>query len=160
MYEKDAGLWHDLGQVKKAAGDEAGAQADFEKARTIEPRFVPPLVQLATLALRRENWQAVVEYGQEAVAINPVDYPETWLYLATARLKLGDSEQAERDARKAIDGSKPVLKAHHILGVALALQNRTDEAIEQLRIYVQRAPKGPETEAVRRQIEALEAERR
>jgi regulator of sirC expression with transglutaminase-like and TPR domain len=65
---------------------------------------------------------------------------------------------SESAARSAIQTSGPehLPKAHHILGLALAKQGRTPEAITELRIYLDRSPNAADTEAVKRQLDSLQ----
>jgi tetratricopeptide (TPR) repeat protein len=160
LYDRDAEAWHELGLLHKERGDDAAARTAFERAHAQDPKFAPPLAQLTALALREQKWDAVVEWGERETRINPVDFPETWLYLATARVKLGDAAGAERDARRAVDGSakKSIPKAHHILGVALAQQKRYTEAIAELGVYLQQAPGAADADMVRQHVKLLESE--
>lgn len=160
LYDRDAEAWHELGLLHKERGDEANARAAFEKAHAMDAKYVPPLVQLSALALRRQDWERVVEFSGKASAINPVDFPEAWLYSATARVKLGDGAGAERDARRAADDAakKGIPKAHHILGVALAQQKRYAEAIAELRAYLAQAPGAADAAMIREHIQLLESE--
>lgn len=157
IHSRDAEAWLELGLIHKQRNDEANARAAFERSREADARFVPALVQLAVLALRREDWPGVVRHAGEAARINPVDFPEAWLYLATAHLKQSDAATAEKDARRAIERSKDSLpKAHHLLGVALAQQGRVPEAIAELRLYLDKAPGAADAATVRAHLKMLE----
>jgi tetratricopeptide (TPR) repeat protein len=160
LYDRDPEAWHELGLLHKERGDDGAARSAFEKAHSQDAKFAPPLAQLTALALREQKWDAVLQWGERETAINPVDFPETWLYLATARVKLGDAAGAERDARHAVEGSakNSMPKAHHILGVALAQQKRYREAIAELRTYLDQAPGAGDVDMVRQHVKLLESE--
>lgn len=158
QYERDPEAWFELGMVHKQTGDAASAVKAFERASAIDEKFVPPLVQLATLALRAQDWDAVAGTARRVTTVNPIDFPEAWLYLATALVKQGDPAGAEIAARKAAAGPKGLAKAHHILGVALAGQRRYTEAIEELRTYLRETPAAPDAGMVREHLKLLEAE--
>src|SRR5262249_49861505 len=54
------------GAAEMARGDEAGARKDFEKAKTIDPKFRPALIALANLD-RKQKHPAEAEAGFRAV---------------------------------------------------------------------------------------------
>jgi cytochrome c-type biogenesis protein CcmH/NrfG len=142
------------------AGRAAEALPALEKASGLDALYVPPLVERSVLAMREERWQDAAALAGKAVGINPADFPEAWLYAATAHLKLGNGVAAERAARAALQhATKTKLpKAHHILGVALAQQQRHAEAIEELRAYLKEAPNAPDAATITQHIKLLESE--
>lgn len=162
VYDRDPEAWYELGLIRKEKGDEPRASEAFSRARSIDAKYLPSASQLQTLALRRQDWGTVTGLGEEIVASNPVDFPETWLYLSMARLKTGDAAGAETAARKALETSekKPLVKAHHLLGVALAQQKRNKEAATELRLYVEKAPNAPDAATVREHLKLVEAQQR
>jgi Flp pilus assembly protein TadD len=146
------------GVVRKQPGGEAGARAALEKVRRLDGRFVLPRVEMAAPALRRQDRAGAVANAAEAARVNPVDHPEVWLHLATARLKNGDAQGAEHDARKALraESKKKIPKAHNTPGGALVQLGRTGEGVEEIRRYLQEAPGAADAAAVRAQLEQRE----
>jgi regulator of sirC expression with transglutaminase-like and TPR domain len=69
-----------------------------------------------------------------------------------------DYPGSESAARSAIQtsGAKDLPKAHHILGLALAKQNKIPEAITEIKIYLAKSPNAPDAPAVKRQLDSLQ----
>jgi len=69
-----------------------------------------------------------------------------------------DYRGSESAARSAIQtsGPKDLPKAHHILGLALAKQNKIPEAIIEIKIYSDKSPNAPDAPVVKRQLDSLQ----
>ncbi|MBE0660131.1 MAG: tetratricopeptide repeat protein [Bryobacteraceae bacterium] len=158
LYDKDVEAVYLTGLVHKETRNDKDALARFQQAVALDPGYAPPRLQLAVYALRAQDWPALSRHASEVISLNPADYPDAWLYLATARLMQADYPGSESAARSAIQtsGPKDLPKAHHILGLALAKQGRTPEAITEIRIYLDRSPNAADTEAVERQLDSLQ----
>lgn len=69
----DAAAWHDLGIVRHALGDVAGARAALERARALRPRDPRPRLALAALAWSQgDRAAAAAEYR----ALAELDLPD------------------------------------------------------------------------------------
>lgn len=159
LYAKDTEAIYLAGMIHKELRQDAQALARFQQAAELDSFYAPPIIQLSVYALRAQDWPLVEKYASAVTALNPADYPEAWLYLATAKLMRGDYSSAELAARNAIDtaGEKGLPKAHHMLGLAQAKQNKLSEAVAQLRMYLEKAPDAPDSAAVKEQIGRLQA---
>jgi tetratricopeptide (TPR) repeat protein len=157
LYDKDAEAIYLMGMVEKEQRKDAEALDHFKKAAGLDGFYMPPRVQLAVYALRTQDWPGVESNAAKVVEINPADYPEAWLYLATARLMQGNNPGSEAAARTAIEtsGQKGLPKAHHILGLALAKQGKTADAIAEIRMYLEKAPNAADAAAVKEQLARL-----
>lgn len=159
LYDKDVEAIYLTGLAQKEMRKDQDAVASFQQAVTLDPGYAPPRVQLAVYSLRAQDWPALERHSSEVISLNPVDYPDAWLYMATARLMLGNYAGSETAARSAIQtsGAKDMPKAHHILGLALAKQNKIPEALTEIRYYLEKAPNAADAATVKRQIATLEA---
>lgn len=158
IYGKDVEAIYLSGLAYKELHKDQEAVSSFQKAVELDPGYAPPRVQLAVFSLRAQDWPALLRHAHEVVTLNPADYPEAWLYLATARLMLGNYPASEAAARSAIQtsGTKDLPKAHHILGLALAKQNKIPEAITEISLYLEKSPNAADAEAVKRQLASLQ----
>ncbi len=90
-------------------------------------------------------------------ATYPEAFPEVRLYLSTAHLSTANFKAAEEEARKVLASKAPVNpKAHHLLGVALAKQDRIPQAIAGFKLFVEKSPNAPEAELVRKHIQMMQ----
>lgn len=158
IYGKDVEAIYLSGLAYKELHKDQDAVSTFQKAVELDPGYAPPRVQLAVFSLRAQDWPTLERHASEVIALNPADYPEAWLYLATARLMLGNYPASEAAARNAIQtsGAKDLPKAHHILGLALAKQNKIPEAIAEIKLYLQKSPNAADADAVKRQLATLQ----
>jgi len=158
LYAKDVEAMYLTGMVQKEQRKDAEAVASFQEAVSLDAGYLPPRVQLAVYSLRSQDWPAVQRYASQVVELNPADYPDAWLYLATAQLMQGSFAPAEAAARSAIQaaGEKGLPKAHHILGLALAKQDKIPEGIKEIRLYLEKAPNAADAAAVKTQLERLQ----
>jgi tetratricopeptide (TPR) repeat protein len=156
IYADDPEAWLGLGIVHRRLGDMAKARAAFEKAIALDRQFVPPLIEMAVLALQGKEWRAAIEFAERALAVDPNSFPDARLYLATAYLNIGDYAAAEHEARSILAlAADRFPKAHHILGVALAKQGRVPEGIAELESFLVKAPRGPDADLVRQHMRLL-----
>jgi Tetratricopeptide repeat len=77
--------WYDLGLIQQDAGNNSQAEIYYERSSALDPRYVPPLYNLATLVAPNSPASAVNLY-KKVIAIEPM--------LAQAHLDLGFALQA------------------------------------------------------------------
>jgi tetratricopeptide (TPR) repeat protein len=154
VYPKYASAWTFLGRVRFLLGDPAGARAAYARAMEADPKYVPPLLDLSSMAFGQSRWSELAELTQQTLKLAPVGFPRIYFYRAAATLKLYDLEGCERSARETIrlDTQQSFPKAHHILGVLLAVKGDYGESAEHLKTYLHLSPDAGDAEVVKRQL--------
>ena len=100
LYPSYATAWYELGRLRQAKGDKEGAQAAFQGAIKGDPKFVTPYIDLALLNAQAAKWQEVADITQQAIKLDPFDYPQAHFYNAIANYNLKNVEAARRAPRK------------------------------------------------------------
>lgn len=90
----NAAAWGRIGAIQCTSSRREADHA-FARAEAIEPDLESPWVARAACALRRNEPEAAVTYGKNAVALSPGD-PEANRIVALSLEKRGDSRAAER----------------------------------------------------------------
>jgi tetratricopeptide (TPR) repeat protein len=157
IYPKYAAAWYALGVIQQQ-NDAAGARKSYAKALEADPKFVSPYLQLAALAAKEGNWKEVADDTDRLLKLNPVDFPQAWLYNALANYQLQKFEAAEKSAREVLskDPGHQFIKAEQILGLSLAMKLDYPGALEHLRAYLRFVPSGPDADQTRKNIEEVE----
>jgi tetratricopeptide (TPR) repeat protein len=158
IYPRFAQAWATLGNVYRDQNRADEARAAYEKAAEADPNYVPPRLGLAAFALQSSDWKKVEELTSRIIQQSPSEFPEAYLYRASALYNSGKYELAAVLARRGIeiDGRKRFPKLQHLLGVVLARQGHYQEALAYLRSYLNYGA-GSDAAEVRKQIASIEA---
>ncbi len=122
------------------------AKRDVRQARqlvyeAIQTNPTHPLIlrQMGLLLLRLREWQPLAELARAALKTEERD-PMVWLGLAEASLRLGQPDEAEAAARRAIQLKYFLPDAHFILARALVAQNKWEQAREAMSAMLKLQP--------------------
>jgi len=116
------------------------AKIYLEKATAIYPQHLLAQVSLSNELLRENKPLDAIPHLKKALEIEPNSWRAHAL-LADADLQLGSSEEAVREAERAIElGHERAAEAQPILARALVAQGKTDRAIEILESYLRENP--------------------
>lgn len=134
------------------------ARQTLAEVTRADPRFAPPHMGLATMALRQADWPALVQAAGTVVRLNPVEFPAAHLYLATALLNLNRIDEAEESAHHAVDLDPDyrMPKSLHVLGVILVKKGNLAAGAVQIRAYLEHAPNAADAAEVRAQLVRVE----
>jgi tetratricopeptide (TPR) repeat protein len=140
IYPKFAAAWYQLGLVQEVQKD-ADPRHCFEQAIAGDPKYVNPYQALARLAFQAKNWPEVVDFSGKLLALNPVNFPDVWLYNAVGNYFLKDVAAAEKSARSGlhVDQQHTQSKLEYLLGMVLAARGAYPEAAEHMRRYIAQA---------------------
>ena len=110
------------------------------------------------MAMRDQNWQEAASQSDHLLRLNPVDFPQAWLYNALSNYYLKNKDVAEKSAREGIarDTAHRFPMMNHLLGVILAQKQDYAGAAQNMRDYLHYAPDGTDTEEVKRQLAEVE----
>jgi len=154
-----ASAWFELGVVYHKQSRIEDARKAYERAAQADDKFVKPVLQLAMLSAGERKWEETARLTSLVISKNPFEFAQAFLYNAVANYNLKNPQAAEKAVLRAIelDPQHRFPKAFHLLGTIQADRSDSRAAVENLRAYLQYAPKAPEADAVRRRIAELEA---
>jgi lipoprotein NlpI len=158
VYPQYAAAWCALGKLQVASGGLDSARASFEHALHADPNMVDPYLQLATVALWDRKWQDVADLTGKALNLDPLDYPQLFLYAAVANYNLHKTEVAQQNIERAqaLDLRHAFPEIEHMAGVILASRKDYAAAAEHFRAYLKLAPNAGDAEAARTRLAEVE----
>lgn len=159
-YPKYAVAWYSLGVCLWAQNRPAEAAAAYRHSMEADPKYPPPYVQLAAVELNAGRWQQAADASGGVIRLDPVHFPEAYLYNSTANLQLLKFGEAERSAREVLrlDTEHKYPKAEQLLGLALANEKDYAGARSHLAAYLAREKNPTELALARRQLAIVEME--
>ena len=157
-YPEYAAAWVALGKMQAAAGGLDSARDSFERALRADPSQVDSYLQLATVELWDRKWQELAALTAKALELDPVDYPQLFLYAAVANYNLRKPDAAERNIERAhaLDARHAFPEIERIAGVILADRKDYAAAVEHLRAYLQLTPNAGDAADARRRLAEAE----
>jgi predicted Zn-dependent protease len=141
-----------FGVYSSMVNDWQQAKAYWEKAIAIYPQHVPARLSLSNEMLRENKPADAIPHLKKALEIEPNSWRAHAL-LADADLRLGSSEEAVREAERAIElGHERATRVRPILARALVAQGKVDRAIQILESYLR---ENPADTAAQKQLDSL-----
>ena len=158
IYPKYASAWYQLGLVQEEKKNEEAARKSYAQALAADSKFVSPYQELAMMAAHQQKWQEVIDDTDRLLRLNPVDFPQAWLFNSLANYYLKNLDAAEKSAREGIshDAAHRYASMNHVLGAILAQKKDYAGAAEQLRDYIHFAPNATDIEQVKQQLAEVE----
>ena len=122
LYPSYAAAWFQVGWLQQHNGNLAQARQSYEKALAADPKFLSPYVPLAEMAVNDQKWQEVADITARALRLDPVDYPQMYLYSAMANFKLGHMDVAAKNVQegKKLDTAHRYPKLDELLALIVA----------------------------------------
>lgn len=163
LWPKYAAAWTDLGEVYREQSMPAEARGAYEHALKADPKYARGYVPAARLALDEGRMEEGLRLSEQAIAIDPVEFPEAWFYSGVANFNLKHYDEAARGAQRAIelDVNHALLpRAEHLLGFIFAAKHEYPEALVHLRNYLRISPMAtdvPETISLIATLEQMSA---
>lgn len=142
VYSQYAVAWFALGDVQKDEGHLDAAAASYKSAIGADAKYVSPYDRLAMLAVQSGNWKDADSYSKQAISLNPVEFPTSFLYNAIAAFNLKQMPEAEESARALLkmDTARHFAQAEDLLAQALLSEGKNAEAATHIRAYLARYP--------------------
>jgi tetratricopeptide (TPR) repeat protein len=173
IYPSSANAWFQLGTVLLKENQVEAARKAYTQATTIDTKFLPPYLSLASMAYQTENWKEVLDLtghileldplNHAAVSnyildLDPVNYAGAYFYNAVANYRLNKFEAAEKSALKAehLDLVTHFPQLHLLLSEIFVRKNDYALAIAEIQTYLALAPNGSDAEQAREQLAKLE----
>lgn len=157
-YPKYAIAWFALGQVEQHENKPEEARKAWQAAIAADSRYVSPYDALAAVALMESKWQDAADYSQQAISLNPVEFPSAFWSNALANYNLKKPALAEKSDRELLklDTAHRYPQAENLLAHLLAAKGEYSEAAEHLRAYVRLAPNAKDADQARADLTKLE----
>ena len=173
IYPRSANAWFQLGTVLQKEERKDEARKAYTQATTIDSKFLPPYLSLASMAFETENWSEVLALTNHILdldplnhaAVNsyildldPVNYAGAYFYNAMANYQLKKFEDAERSALKAehLDMRTHFPQLHILVAELFARKNDYAVAIAEIQTYLALVPHAPDADPVRERLAKLE----
>ncbi|MGB9103589.1 MAG: tetratricopeptide repeat protein [Terriglobales bacterium] len=151
LYPKFAEAMSRLGELYSNDGRKDEAEKLFRAAMEADPRFVGPYYNLGLLASEHRDWERMAEWSDKALALDPYEFPATYLMNAIANYNLHNLDAAEKSAHTArrLDSQYRLPRIDFILANVLMQRGDYAGAAEELRVFLKYQPTGSEAEAAR-----------
>src|SRR5713101_3256926 len=173
IYPKYANAWFQLGTVLQKENQNDTARAAYTHATTIDSKFLPPYLSLASMAYEAEDWTRVLNLTNQLLDLDPLkyakvtgyildldalDYAEAYFYNSAANYKLNKIEEAEKSGLKAelLDVRPRFPQLHLLLAEIFARKNYYAAAISETKIYLELAPHAKDADQVRDRLAELQ----
>jgi tetratricopeptide (TPR) repeat protein len=173
IYPKFVNAWFQLGTVLQKENQKDAARKAYTQATTIDTKFLPPYLFLASMAYEAENWTEVLKLTGHLLALNPLsqtdatvytldldplNYAEAYYFNSMANYKLNKIEDAEKSALAAdhLDLRTHFPQLHLLLAEIFARKSNYTRAIEELQIYLAMAPQAKDAAQQREKLAKLE----
>jgi hypothetical protein len=156
-YPSFADAWYQLGRLQLLSSPR-DARTCFQKAAAADPNFVLPYEQLAALAVGDEDWHSVLDNTARSLQLDPLGSMRTWYYSALANFQLGNVDEAETSALRALnmDPLHNIRNEEQLLAAILARKADFAGALAHLRNCLAYITEGPDASLLKEQIAQLE----
>jgi tetratricopeptide (TPR) repeat protein len=158
IYPNYAVAWYEMGRIQVQQKDIPAAKASFQSSIKADPKYVSPLDDLATIEVQERLWDDVVRLTDQLLSLNPLSFPEAWLYNGVANYNLHAFDKAEKSARQGLstDLQHRFPKLEYLLGMVLVQKRDYQGAAAHIRAYLALAPSASDAEAAQKQVAELE----
>ncbi len=157
-YPEYAEAWYAMGQIHEGMQKPEEAREAYGKALEADGKFMKPYLKLSMMEAVDQKWGEVAEMTATVLKMNPYDFPEAYFLNSMAHMNLNNLTLAEKSAREAIkmNYNRQRPQVEQILGMALAFQNKYEEAAVHLRKYLELTPEANNAPVVKQQLAQLE----
>ena len=158
LYPQYAVAWYELGRVQLQDKNMTGARQSFDQARAADPKYVSPYNALAQVAASEKRWPDVVEITDQLLKLNPVDFPEAWLWNSVGNYVGQNFAAAENSARQGLklDEAHRIPKLEYLLGMLLMRKQDYSGASQHMRQYLSLETQPAELDEARKQLAEIE----
>jgi predicted Zn-dependent protease len=171
LYPSFTNAWFQLGTVLQQQNQRDEARAAFARAATIDTKFLPPYLSLASLAFEAGDWTEVLTLTAHIVDLDPMnhmtgyvldldplDYAEVYFYNSVANYQVNHIDAAEKSGLKAehLDLRPRFPQLHLLLAEIFARKNNYPSAISEIQTYLDLAPNAKDADQVRQRLAKLQ----
>jgi TolA-binding protein len=173
IYPRYTSAWFQLGMVLQKDTQNEAARTAYVKATTIDSKFLPPYLSLASMAYKARDWTQVLSLTNHVLDgdplryadvtgyildLDPLDYAEAYFYNSAANFNLNKISDAEKSGLKAerLDVRPRFPQLHLLLAEIFARKNNYATAISEAKIYLELAPHAKDADQVRERLAQME----
>ena len=158
VYPKFAVAWFALGQVQQRQNKPAEARKSYEAAIEADKKFVSPYDQLALLSAQGGSWEDAAKYSQQAISLNPVEFPSAFWYNAIANYNLKKTSEAEKSAKALLkmDTRHKYPQVESMLAQFAVNRGEYAEAATHLRTYLALVPNAKDADALKAELQKMD----
>ena len=158
QYPRYAEAWLQVGRLYMRKNQVDAAKNAFQQAITADSKFVAPYLGLASIEAANQNWQETARLTDQAITLDPIDFPNGYFYNSVANFNMGHLDVAEKNARKAatLDFQHRLPQIQSLLGRILLVKQDYPGALENFRSYLKNKPDAADAADIRRQVQTLE----
>jgi len=173
IYPDSANAWFQLGAVLQKENQPDAARKAFTQATTIDTKYLPPYLGLASLAYETQNWAEVLDLTNHILGLDPlnraavvnyildldpINLGDAYFYNAMANYKLHKVADAERSGLQAehLDLRTHFPQLHLLLAEIFAAKSQYGMAIAQMENYLALVPQAQDADHVREQLAQLQ----
>jgi tetratricopeptide (TPR) repeat protein len=175
IYPRYANAWSALGTVLRKDNQNEAARDAFTRATTIDSKFVPAFVSLASIAFEAENWTDVLNLTNHVANLDVWDrvnakgyvldmdspsFVESYFYNAFANFRLHRLDEAEKSGLKAerhINAGDHFPQLHLLMADIYTKRSNCSSAATELRTFLELLPHAPNADHVHEQLARLQA---
>jgi Tetratricopeptide repeat len=172
LYPASANAWFRLGAVLQKENQKDAASKAYNQATTIDTKFLPPYLSLASMAYQTGSWSELLSLTNHILDLDPLNrasattyildldplnYADAYFYNAMANYNLNKLEDAERSGRKAEHLMLTRFPQLHLLMAEIfARKNDLAMAIGEIQTYLDLAPQAKAADQAREQLAKLQ----
>jgi Tfp pilus assembly protein PilF len=158
IYPSHANAWFQLGTVLQKENQKDAAHTAYAQATTIDTKFLPPYLSLASMAGEAENWTEVLNLTGHILDRDPLNYPDAYFYNSVANYNLKKTEAAEKSGLQAerLDLRNRFPQLHLLLAEIFAQKSNYATAISEMQTYLKLAPHAKNADQVRERMTKFE----
>lgn len=154
IYPRYAAAWFALGQAQEHSKQLSDARNSYLAAIKADSKYVSPYDRLALLSASQNKWQEAADYSQQAIDLNPIEYPSSFWYNAIANYNLHNMDQAQKSAAALVklDVNHKYPEAERLLAQISLAKNNYADAGNHLRAYLQVNPNAKDADALKQTL--------
>ena len=158
VYPKYAAAWFALGQAQERSKQLSDARNSYLAAIKADSKYVSPYDRLALLSASENKWQEAADYSQQAIDLNPIEYPSSFWYSAIANYNLHNMDQAQKSAAALVklDVNHKYPEAERMLAQISLAKNNYADAGNHLRTYLQVNPNAKDADTLKQTLSKID----
>jgi len=156
IYPSYALAYNNLGVIYAHLGDRERAREALQRAISVNDHFALAYANLGRMSISGNDFSGAEDALSKASAFDPTD-PTTLILLAYAELMDGRLDDATASSQQAHAIGKPHAFVHRVAARAFEQKRQLDRAIQELQLFLEEAPWGPQADAARHELEVVRA---